>query len=232
MAGQRTTEGAPVGAVSGSIPGNGRIEGNGNEANLRQEVAEGLLYTHTRVNANTSKTLEAASFLYALIELLEERGLLSIEELDERKRVVGQRLANQLSQQGLGVMLQEPEYDKYSFADEVEIDCESRMPLCRAACCRLPFALSKQDIQEGVIRWELGQPYLISQSRDGYCSHLDRGTMHCTVREQRPVPCRAFDCRQNEHIWIDFERRIPNPDILRPDWPRSENGSARQGTSP
>jgi hypothetical protein len=30
---------------------------------LRQEVAEGLLYTHSRLNANTSKTLEASSFL-------------------------------------------------------------------------------------------------------------------------------------------------------------------------
>ncbi|HZO32398.1 MAG TPA: YkgJ family cysteine cluster protein [Chloroflexota bacterium] len=225
---QRTTDGAPVGAVSSSVPGNVRDEGNGDRASLRQEVAEGLLYTHTRLNANTSKTLEAASFLYALIELLDERGLLSIEELDERKRVVGQRLAKQLNQQGLGVMLQDPEYDKYSFTDEVEIDCESRMPLCRAACCRLPFALSKHDIQEGVIRWDLGQPYLIAQGPDGYCGHLDRGEMRCTVREQRPVPCRAFDCRQNPHIWIDFERRIPNPDILRPDWPRGESASTPQ----
>lgn len=31
--------------------------------NLRQEVAEGLLYAHSRLNANTSKTLETASFL-------------------------------------------------------------------------------------------------------------------------------------------------------------------------
>ena len=49
--------------------------------NLVQEMAEGLLYTHTRLNANTSKTLEATSFLYALIELLGEKGLVSIEEL-------------------------------------------------------------------------------------------------------------------------------------------------------
>ncbi len=51
---------------------------------LRQEVAEGLLYTHGRLNSNTSKTLEAASFLYALVELLNEKGVLTIEELDER----------------------------------------------------------------------------------------------------------------------------------------------------
>jgi hypothetical protein len=36
---------------------------------IRQEVTEGLLYTHSRINTNTRKSLEAASFLYALVEL-------------------------------------------------------------------------------------------------------------------------------------------------------------------
>ncbi|MDQ3855477.1 MAG: YkgJ family cysteine cluster protein, partial [Chloroflexota bacterium] len=186
---------------------------------LRGEVAEGLLYTHGRLNANTSKTLEAASFTYALVELLEERGLISIEELDERKRAVGQRLARQLKDTGMGVMLQDPEYDKYAFDEEAEIDCPSRVHLCHAACCRLPFALSKQDIREGIVLWDLGQPYLIAHGEDGYCRHMDRGTCACTVREHRPVPCRAYDCRQDKRIWLDFERRVINPEINRPDWP-------------
>ncbi len=186
---------------------------------LRDEVAEGLLYTHSRLNANTSKTIEAASFLYALVELLEERGVISIEELDERKRGVGQRLARQLKDAGVGVMLQDPEYDKYAFNQEVEIDCPSRVHLCHAACCRLPFALSRQDIREGIILWDLGQPYVIAHGEDGYCRHMDRGTCGCTVREHRPVPCRAYDCRQDKRIWLDFENIIVNPDINRADWP-------------
>jgi hypothetical protein len=36
---------------------------------MRRAIAEGLLYTHTRLNTNTRKTLESASFLYALAEL-------------------------------------------------------------------------------------------------------------------------------------------------------------------
>ncbi len=35
---------------------------------LRERVSEGLLHAHGRANANTAKVLEAASFLYALIE--------------------------------------------------------------------------------------------------------------------------------------------------------------------
>ncbi len=52
---------------------------------LRESVANGLLYTHSRLNANTRKTLESASFLYALVELLAEKGLITVEELDARK---------------------------------------------------------------------------------------------------------------------------------------------------
>src|SRR5687768_18607236 len=62
---------------------------------LRDEVAEGLLYTHSRLNATTGKTLEATSSLYALVELLDDKGLITIEELDGRQHVVSQRLAAQ-----------------------------------------------------------------------------------------------------------------------------------------
>ncbi len=198
---------------------------------LRQAVAEGLLYTHSRLNANTGKTLESASFLYALVELLNEKGLITIEELDERKRVVGQRLVEQFRQNGSGVMLQDPEYDKYSFEQEVDIDCQNRVHLCRAACCRLPFALSKQDIREGIVCWDLGQPYLIAHNGNGACGHLDPTTRACSVWAQRPVPCRAFDCRQDERVWLNFDDMTINPDINRDDWPRclvQEHGRERE----
>jgi hypothetical protein len=199
---------------------------------LRQEAAEGLLYTHSRLNANTSKTLEVASFLYALIELLSEKGLITVEELDERKRVVGQRLAKQFSGKGMGVMLQDPEYEKYTFQGGVEIDCENRVHLCKASCCRLPFALSKQDVREGIVHWNLGQPYLIDQGKDGYCVHLQRGSCQCGIYAHRPVPCRGYDCRNDQRIWLDFEKKLPNPALGQPDWPQCLTPEAGQGGAP
>lgn len=65
---------------------------------LQNDISRGLLYTHTRINANTTKTLEATSFLYSLIELLNEKGILSIEELDERKKQVAQRLKEEIEE--------------------------------------------------------------------------------------------------------------------------------------
>jgi Fe-S-cluster containining protein len=187
-----------------------------------REVSEGLLYVHTRLSQNTNKILENSAFLYGAIELLSERGLITIQELDERKKAVAGRLTNQLREKGLGVMLSEGDEDKYAFANEAKIDCENRLHICHAACCRLRFALSKQDVYEGIVRWELGQPYLIAQGDDGYCTHLDRGTFRCTVREQRPVACRGYDCRNDKRIWRDFENRIANPNIERADWPKCE----------
>jgi len=187
---------------------------------LRREGAEGLLYAHSRLNTNTSKTLEAASFLYALVELLSEKGVISVEELDARKKTVGQRLAEEFQAKAMGAMLQDPEYDKYTFKDAVAVDCRKRVELCHGACCRIPFALSKQDIHEGIVRWEMGQPYLIAHGEDGYCEHFDRSRFGCRVYENRPVPCRAFDCRRDNRIWLDFEKMIVNLDIRRDDWPR------------
>jgi Fe-S-cluster containining protein len=186
---------------------------------LRKQIAEGLLYAHTRLADNTSKTLESASFTYALVELLSEKGVISVEELDQHKRVIAERLASKNREKGIGVLLQQPEYDKYAYQPVVQIDCASLVPLCHSACCKLPFALSKQDVREGILHWDLGQPYVIAQGRLGYCSHLEEGSGRCSVWANRPVPCRAFDCRNDKRIWLDFESKTINPQILNPEWP-------------
>jgi len=185
----------------------------------RQELSEALLFAHSRLNSNTFRTLESSSFLYALIELLDQKGLLTIEELDARKAAVAERLKRQYREQGMGVVTQDPEIDKYTFTATVEIDCASKIPFCRASCCRLPFALSRQDLRERVVHWDFSRPYMIEQGPGNYCAHLSRENSCCTIRDQRPVPCRGYDCREDQRIWVDFENNIVNPDILRDDWP-------------
>ena len=188
------------------------------KGDLRQAVAEGLLYTHSRLNANQRQDAGGGRFLYALIELLNEKGVITIEEFDARKGMVAQPWPSN-SGQGQRRGLPGPEYDKYAFEGAAEIDCASRVHLCKAACCRLPFALSKQDVREGIVRWELGQPYLIEHGPDGYCTHLERSTCMCTIYPHRPVPCRGFDCRNEPRIWHDFTQMIPNPAVEQSDWP-------------
>lgn len=201
-----------------------KAENNGHDCSF-MEVANGLRYSHIRINANTNKTLETASFLYALIELLNEKELLTIDELDARKKSVAERLVKKFTESGIGLMYQDPEYDKYSFEHEANIDCLGRLHVCKAICCKFPFALSKQDVEEGIIRWEFGRPYLIAHGEDGYCLHLDRETYQCTVRKHRPVPCRGFGCHDNEKwkIWDDFENMIINSELFKTPMTRHVN---------
>ncbi len=185
-------------------------------SDMQSDLASGLLYTHTRLNDNTKKILESTSFLYALIELLNEKGVITIEELDDQKKKVAERLVKRFTESGVGLMYQDPEYDKYTFKHEASIDCQSQLHICKAVCCKFPYALSRQDVEEGIIRWDFGRPYLIAHDEDGYCVHLDRETYHCTVYEHRPVPCRGFDCQNSEkwQVWLDYEKKIINPEVL------------------
>jgi hypothetical protein len=187
-------------------------------ATLRERSAEGFLYAHRRLNGNSAKLLEINSLMTALVEALVGEGIVDHDRLEQRKDQIRSRMGVDFLKEGMGVVLQDPEEDKYRFARSVDIDCENRVHLCRAACCRLPFALSRQDLNEGVVRWDFGQPYMIEQEKDRYCTHLDRCTKGCTVHEKRPVPCRAFDCRDNRGIWLDFAARVPNPIVERIDW--------------
>lgn len=186
---------------------------------VREEIAAGLRYAHFRADANTGKLLEVASFLYAAIDVLREKGLIDVAELDRRKAEAAANLVDKFTERGMGVVYQKPERDKYAFEAAAAIDCENRVHLCKAACCKLRFALSRQDVEEGVVRWDFSAPYVIARGPDGYCQHIDGATKCCSVYEQRPIPCRGYDCRADTRIWLDFENRVVNPKLDDPDWP-------------
>lgn len=119
--------------------------------------------------------------------------------------------ASMAADDGPRVLLQTAIPDKYSCAPAPAIDCEARIPICRAACCRLNVVLSQQDIEEGIVSWDPRRPYLNTQDSAGYCAHLERPSCRCSIYASRPAPCRIYDCRHDGRIWIDFESRIPNP---------------------
>jgi hypothetical protein len=101
--------------------------------------------------------------------------------------------------------------DKYA-AEPVDIPCQELMHLCHARCCTYDLWLSTQDLDEGVIRFDYGRPYLIRQrASDGYCSHNDPASHACTVHAYRPRVCRVYDCREDDRVWVDYDRRIPAP---------------------
>lgn len=98
--------------------------------------------------------------------------------------------------------------DKHAVAS-ADIDCEARLHLCQARCCTYTVSLSPQDVREGKLRWSLHEPYLLERDEDGYC--CNHSVSGCTVYADRPGTCRAYDCRHDGRVWIDFEARIPAP---------------------
>lgn len=185
------------------------------------DVLRGLLYAHDRANANTAALHETSSTLDAVVELLVAEGVLDPDALAKSRVETGGRREREFYERGMAVALQEFDDSKYTFSGGAEIDCESRLALCGAACCKLPVALSKEDVEEGVLRWDLGRPYLLAHDADHRCVHLLDGTNRCGCYEARPIPCRAYDCRDDRRIWLDFDKRVVNPEIRDPDWPET-----------
>jgi Fe-S-cluster containining protein len=92
-----------------------------------------------------------------------------------------------------------------------DIDCASRMHLCQGRCCAMDVSLSREDLEEGRLRWDLHEPYVLAKNPDtGYCGCLDQAGA-CTVYADRPGTCRAYDCRSDPRVWIDFEQRVATP---------------------
>lgn len=183
------------------------------------DVLRGLLYAHHRANANTATLHETSSTLDAVVEILVAEGVLDADRLEDARARTAPKRERQFHERGMAVAMQDFDESKYAFEGGTEIDCESRLPLCGAACCKLPVALSKEDVEEGVLRWELGRPYLLLHDGDHHCHHLDRETHRCGAYDARPIPCRAYDCRHDDRIWLDFEARLVNPAINEPGWP-------------
>src|SRR5262249_44554536 len=150
---------------------------------------------------------EALAAIMALADLLVQKGIITGEEFDDQRAQAQEQVAGlsqprvRLAQMG----------DKYADEQTAEIDCAARIHLCPARRWTLNFYLTTQDLDEGVARWDYGNPYWIKRGEDGYCVHCDPTSRACTIHPQRPHVCRLYDCRHDKRIWLDFEARIPAP---------------------
>jgi Fe-S-cluster containining protein len=174
---------------------------------LPEDVERGLRFNHI-VGHQTRKGLaELAASYYALVETLVARGVVPLDEYERRRQDTMKREEEKFNKELAPQITNIP--DKYKLEQLPEIDCEARLHLCKAGCCKLHFSLSLQDLDERVVRWDYARPYQIGRRDDGYCVHNIPGTCMCNVYEHRPGVCRKYDCREDKRIWKDFNARIP-----------------------
>jgi Fe-S-cluster containining protein len=100
--------------------------------------------------------------------------------------------------------------DKRSLASP-DVDCATLMPLCKGRCCAMAVSLSREDLREGRLQWDLSDPYTLARDPDtGYCQYMARDG-GCQAYHDRPSTCRTYDCRRDPRVWLDYDRRIPAP---------------------
>ncbi|SET51966.1 Putative zinc-or iron-chelating domain-containing protein [Nitrosomonas marina] len=177
-------------------------------AELETQVVHGHLFTHTALTTQAMRINENESFLYGLIDFLIEKGIVEPDGLKQAVNVVRQEQFTRRENLSLGVAIQ-VEADAQN-SQSVQIDCQERLPVCKAVCCKLHFALTVEEIETGKIKWELGQPYYNRQHENGYCHKNNPADRCCDIYSERPTVCRNYNCAQDKRIWLDFEKQILN----------------------
>ncbi len=115
----------------------------------------------------------------------------------EKQRIIN--LLNKMMELGIGSIYGEEE----DGVPDAHVDCPPRIQSCRAACCTLTFALTKDEVRKGIVKHNPDKPFFIARNADGYCTHLDLSTMKCTVWQDRPLRCRRYDCREDDQVEKD-----------------------------
>lgn len=177
------------------------------ESKLRRDIERGLQFSNILNSLNLNQTRETIAIVQALTTLLIRAGMIDPEDLQETIAMT----RRQLAARSTPTVCLADKGDKYAEGQTAEVDCAALMHLCQSRCCMFKLFLTKQDLDEGVARWDYGNPYWLARNEDGYCVHSDSGTRACTIHSQRPHVCRAYDCRNDERIWIDYENRVPAP---------------------
>ncbi len=185
---------------------------SGDDAASRDDLERGLRFLNHVVTTTRAELLELGAQVVALTRALEEKGVVAEATVlqSTREVVQGVRAADEASPP-LRVELSDDLVDKYE-AESPPIPCAELIPLCKARCCSLTFRLSTQDLEGRQVRWDYGNPYWNARRDDGYCVHNEPGH-GCNVYAERPAVCRTYDCRKDTRIWLDYDQRIPAPDV-------------------
>ena len=182
-------------------------------ARIERQMERGSLFTHTELSKSAERLHEDETLLYGLVDLLVEKGILTEEELGRAAARVRQEMTGKRDHPGPGIALTVSSSGS-SPASMTTVNCAERIHICEAACCRMHFALTADEVQAGRIKWDHGQPYYIRQESNGYCSHLGPGGKRCSIYDHRPGVCQRYSCATDSRIWKDFDNMVLNQEWI------------------
>lgn len=175
---------------------------------LERQTEKGNLFTHTVLTNQIVRQNESDAFLFGLIDYLTQKGVVIPDDLEKYIFSVKNEAIDKKENAKLGVAIRVDAEDEAT--QFIPVNCEERLPICKAVCCKLSFALSIKEIEEGEIKWELGKPYHIRHQSNGYCCHLKNEDNKCSIYEKHPSVCKKYSCANDKRIWVDFDKIILN----------------------
>lgn len=195
-------------------------------AELDRQLERGSLFTQATLQRGFRRIDEAETLLVSLVRALAAKGLVSEDE-------IGVHLADaEPAEPDLepdtapddDPRAAQPSINWPSVALRVDpgepgragavVDCDARMPVCHAVCCRLKFPLTVDEVDAGHVKWDIGHPYIIRHESSGACTHNDAATGRCGVYEDRPTVCRDYSCAGDTRIWKDFDAMVLNQEWI------------------
>jgi len=176
---------------------------------VERQLEHSSYYNQTVLSQYANRINEIESFLYGLIDLLAEKKAIDLEELQANVAKIKDEIREkgEALHAGIALRLDGTGTPENNF---VPVNCDERIHICKAVCCKLNFALSGNEVESGKIKWDLGRPYFIRHEKNGYCTHLDENKKCCTVYNNRPKVCSGYSCAKDERIWKDFDNIVLN----------------------
>jgi Fe-S-cluster containining protein len=178
---------------------------------LERQVERGSLFTHTILSRHADRLNKLESLACGMMDVLLAKALVTEDEVLRAAEIVRNEVAASKEAVTSGVALR---VDGAESVPVTPVACAERLHICKAVCCKLSFALSAPEVESGVIKWDLGEPYYIRHEPGGYCTHLDAGKKCCTIYENRPSVCKKYSCAGDTRIWRDFEKMELNQEWL------------------
>lgn len=179
---------------------------------LERQVERGNLFAHTALGENAVRLGELEVLVHSLTDTLLAKGVVSEGEIRGAMNSVQTELRQRNELPGVRTMVRMEKGDTQE--RPVEVDCSARLHICRAACCRLDFALSVSEVESGKVKWDLGRPYFIRRENDGYCTHFNSASGCCGIYADRPGVCKGYSCAGDTRIWKDFDKMVLNQEWI------------------
>ena len=178
---------------------------------MERQIEQGNLFAHTALSRHSARINEIESFLYAVVDLMTQKGIASPDELQGMVTNIRAEMVEKGETCSPGIALRVDSEEDILF---VPVNCEERLHICKAVCCKFEFALSAEEVEAGIAKWELGRPYFIRRGSNCHCTHINQENLHCNIYEHRPSFCKKYSCANDPRIWKNFEQMELNQEWI------------------